>query len=84
MRHLLAVSAILTLGLCGPALADNFGEPPPGYMAAPPRDWEHQDFWMHRHEAERHAFFEEWRHASWRCDHGDREACHWLREHERG
>jgi hypothetical protein len=78
-------AAALALCTALPALAQNYPpELPPGYMQAPPQAWEDQELWHRKKEAERHAFWEEWRHASWRCDHGDRGACRWLHEHEHG
>ncbi len=71
------------LALCGgAALAQGFPpEPPHGYMAAPPPAWAHRDSWVHMHEADRQAYWAHYRHESWHCDHGDREACGWVHAH---
>ena len=85
MRRTLFAATALTIGASLPAFAQSWApEPPNGYMTAPPSTWDQQEFWRHRSEAQREAFWHEYRHESWRCDHGDREACHWLHDHERG
>ena len=85
MLRTVATAAAIALCIALPASAQNYPpEPPPGYMQGPPPDWAHRESWERRKEAERHAFWEEWRQANWRCEHGDRGACRWLHEHEGG
>jgi hypothetical protein len=75
------VLPILAIGTAVPALAQDYPrEPPSAYMARPPAEWDHQDSWRKRSETERHAVWEQRRQISWRCDHGDREACRALHE----
>lgn len=78
--------ALLAVGLLfsgGAALAQDYPpEPPAGYRyGPPPSDWERRDWWRRMKAEERHEYWQRHRRAEWRCDHGDRDACHWLREH---
>lgn len=82
MYRTAALAAAFALMSALPALAQEYPhEPPPGYMAAPPGEWAHRPSWEHMDQRRREAYFDEWRHEHWRCDHGDRAACHWMHDH---
>jgi hypothetical protein len=81
IRHALMAASLLMLS-GGAALAQDYPhEPPRGYMAAPPAEWQHRDDWKRMSERDRQAAWAERRHESWRCDHGDHGACAWLHDH---
>lgn len=70
------LAAALAVASVAPAMAQGYN-----YYPRPPGTWAHQDFWRHMNHREREAYFHRWRHERWRCDHGDRYACHWLHRH---
>jgi hypothetical protein len=81
----LALAAVLAAGAVTPALAQSITiqAPPNTYYPYPPaNDWQQRHGeWRSYNEARRHEYYDEWRQANWRCEHGDGAACGWIRAH---
>jgi hypothetical protein len=76
------LAAALAFGAAAPALAQGYPpEPPHDYYAAPPAAWAHDAHWQAMKHEQQQAYFDQWRHQRWGCDHGDRGACNWIGSH---
>ncbi|MBV9538676.1 MAG: hypothetical protein JOY70_07060 [Acidisphaera sp.] len=82
MRRL-ALALALAASAATPAMAQVVIQAPPGtYYPYPPRnDWHHPGDWNGWNESRRHEYYDQWRQANWRCEHGDRGACAWMNDH---